>query len=248
MARKTSKPAEVSAEAQAIRESMAEKIAKLFAKAESTNSAAEAATFAEKARALMEAHQLSFADLAQLDKDDALGFENEGLTYWKSENWVGTMAYNLARFYGLEGVRSTHGNQHRLTIIGRESARVTFKAMAPFIKKEIHRLAREEAKRTKTASVWATEIGKAFASRVHQLKAEADAAEATRLAEKPESFALVPVDAIAALMAELFPETKQAPKRKSKVSARAVELAEGISFSGQIMTEASENPFLLAAE
>jgi hypothetical protein len=242
MARKTNKPAEVIA-----RESIADKIAKVMAKAESTNSAEEAATFLAKAHQMMADHQISFLDLAQLDQEDPLGHEPSALTYWKSENWVGVMANALAQYYGLSAIRITEGNQHHLLVIGRESARETFKAMGPFIKKEVHRLAREEAKRTRTASQWATEIGKALSIRLAQMTEENRKSEESRVQEG--GFALVPFDEIDALKEKLFPSgLKEGKSRKVRISARAKEVAEGINLSAQIMEEASENPFLLAAE
>lgn len=244
MARKTQKTAEVIAQ----RETMATKINRLLDKAASTTHEAEAATFMDKAHALMAEHQLSFSDLASLDVEDVTGYDAVALTYWKSENWVGSMAFCLARFYGLEGVRSTVGNQHSLLVIGRQSARETFKAMAPFCKKEVHRLAREKAKEDhRSASVWAGEIGKALALRLQDMKAANDKAEEERIASG--GFALVPYDAIAAIKEELFPSgLKKSPTRKVRISKAAREVAEGINLAGQVGSDAADLARLLAAE
>lgn len=247
MARTSKTAAAAKTEAQVARETIAEKIAKVLAKANGTSNEAEAATFLAKAEAMMTEHQLSFADLAELDKEDPTRPELSALTYWKSENWVGSLANALAGYYGLSAIRMTTGNQHHIAVVGRESAIETFKAMAPYLKKEVHRLSREQAKTsTETPSVISCAIGRALAIRLATLTAEAKAASEARVASG--GMELVPHDAIAAIIERDFGTLKEGKSRRTRISAAAREAANSINLSGQIQADAGDTARMLAAE
>ena len=112
----------------------AQKIKQIIAKAESTNSQAESESLMAKAHQLMTEHGLSMLDLGCLDKDDPLG-RDEDLYNNASDTWQLNVGYALARYYGCRLI-SADGHTKSATkwvIFGRESARITFNLMWPFI-------------------------------------------------------------------------------------------------------------------
>lgn len=208
---------------------IAEKISKIIAKADSTTNDTEADIFMAKAHAMLEAHGLSLLDLGKLDSENPLGQSNN--VYTSSDGWKDKVAFKLAAYYGCELVTVPYGRarKHYVTF-GRESARITFELMLPFVLKQVARIANREFKKGNYASP----------ARAHTAIAGATATRLTRLIwadreREPVGHgvnALVPVDMIQQLRDEAFPSAKPS-KAKNKHDFNAQEAAKEISLHQQ---------------
>lgn len=207
---------------------IAEKISKLIAKADSTSHPEEADLFMAKAQELMMAHGLSLLDIGKLDSDDPVGTTDEAGTYYASEGWAKHLGTQLARYYGCEVMFSQVArNKFAFGIAGRESARVTFALMFPFVVRQVRAQAREAVKcgEASTESRAKTAIGNALTFRIQRLRlAENNNEKATATRN-----ALVPVDLNRAALEERWPNlrtgrtarlntTEAAKNRASKIS------------------------------
>ncbi|TQE99523.1 MAG: DUF2786 domain-containing protein, partial [Spiribacter salinus] len=143
---------------------MAQKIAKLMRKADSTTHPEEAEAFMSKAQELMIQHGLNLLDLGKLH-EDPVDVQREAATSSSSYGWSCKVAGALAALYGCELVYHKHGNNFIYDIVGRESARVTFVMMLPFVLKQIKALARKGYKEGhyNSAMTAATRVGNATA-------------------------------------------------------------------------------------
>lgn len=222
-------------------------IRQLIAQADSTSHPEEAETFMAKANSLMTKYGLDLLDLGRLNNDDPLAAERDAFTTSASYPWARKIAAALARYYGCELVyyKIKSRNVFVYDLIGRESARVTFLLMFPYVKRQVAKLSAEAFNEGHYNSRMqaATHVGNATAVRIARMAA---AAEADRMA-KPASAgggtgvnALVPVDAIAALMAEEFPDVKVAKPTSTKYDHVAQEKAKRVNVNRQA-TKASAN-------
>lgn len=209
---------------------IAQKIAKLIAKADSSTHPEEADAFMAKAHAMLEAHGLSLLDLGKLDSEDAVGRTDRAMV--SSDSWKDKISFRLAAYYGCELVlihaRGTRSSKEYV-VFGRESARVTFQLMAPFVFRQVAKLALAEYKRG------------AYDSRVKALNALAGAlaARLIRLRQANQSRpqgsglgALVPVDMITAARDEAFPDARTT-KAKLTHDYNAQEVAKRVSLNQQ---------------
>lgn len=196
-------------------ETIAAKIAKLIAKADSSTHPEEADTFMTKAQALLEAHGISMLDLGKLG-DDAVGHDEDA--YRSSENWKNKLANQLAIMYGCTLVTDPVTlKQVKYVVFGRESARVTFTLMFPYILRQVQKLANIEQKagRYATRHKAMVAVAGALTIRIYRMNAAAKAGEASTKQTTGVN-ALVPVDIIEAAVAERFPQL-----RMSKATIRA---------------------------
>lgn len=213
---------------------IAEKIAKIIAKADSTTSETEAETFMTKAHALMEQHGLSLLDIGKLDSDDPIGVTEN--TYVSSDGWKDTIAGQLARYYGAELARCPHGRASRsYTVAGRESARITFQLMLPFVIKQVARIALQEWKagnyptRTKAQAA----IANAMGIRLYRLRQE-QKADAVAKHGAARQNALVPVDLVQEALEEHFGGNLRTARSKSwNTDSNAMHKAEQVSLHRQ---------------
>ena len=209
---------------------IAQKIAKLIAKADSSTHPEEADAFMSKAHAMLEAHGLSLLDLGTLDSDDAVGKTDNAML--SSDGGKDKIAFPLAAYYGCElviahapGTRSTK----RYVLFGRESARVTFQLMAPFVFRQVARMALVEQKSGaySTPAKARTALAGALAMRLYRLTAANEA--------RPQGSglnALVPVDIIRQARDLAFP--KATPSRmKHDHDYNAQEVAKRVSLNQQ---------------
>lgn len=187
---------------------IAEKIAKLIAKAESTDNTAEAATFMEKAHQLMEAHGVSLLDVGRLDEEDPVGTTRMSKPL---KPWAVKVAMSLARYYGCRPIQFEDAKQNKMVAFsGRQSARVTAELMVPFVMGQVRKLANEGVKAGdyKSAAVGQRSIGNALYLRINKMHEENKAQEQLQTqAEQARSTALVPVDIIKAEFEEQFPHS-----------------------------------------
>lgn len=207
---------------------IASKIQKIIAKADSTTSDEEAHAFMAKAYQMMEEHGLSLMDLGRLDSDDPVGKTED--VYTSSENWKNYLAGEVARYYGCElvwvGVTTKSVSY---TVFGRESARVTFQLMFPFILRQVMKLATAEVKagQYKTRHRAMVALSAALTARVMKLR---QANEVRHVGSGLN--ALVPVDMIQVAVGEAFPHLK-VRRTKLNYDNRAQELAKNVSLNQQ---------------
>jgi hypothetical protein len=211
---------------------IAEKIKKLIAFADSTAHPEEAETFMAKAHELLLAHGISLLDLGRMG-DDPVG-QSQGAGHNKvNDQWRGDVAHALSTYYGCKTLfDKSRGDNVRWFIFGRESARITFDLMWPYIDRRVLELARREkgAGNYKSIPQARRNIGNALARRIWGLIRAKEAAEA-KAAEagvKPVHAgtgvnALVPVDIIDQFINDAFTvKTNKAAKLNTDSNARAV--------------------------
>lgn len=213
---------------------IAEKIAKIIAKANSTTSETEAETFMAKAQAMMEEHGLNLLDLGRLDAEDPIGHDEK--VYVSSDGWKDKVAGQLALYYGCRLVRDPYTRTSwSYVVFGRESARITFTLMLPYVLKQVAKMALNEhaAGRYSSPARARTALANALAIRLHRLRQKnEDHLEASRGAKGLN--ALVPVDLIKAEMDERYGEKGLRTSRANyKTDHNAMSKAERVSLNRQ---------------
>ena len=208
--------------------SIADKIRKILALADSTAHPEEAASFMEKAQEMLEAHGLSLLDLGRLDSDDPIGTDRDAAKHYAAENWLGLVSGQLAHFYGAEMITSREKNTYYHAVVGRESARLTYHLMQPFVARQVRQLARAALKDGyfRSESSAKTSIGNALALRIHRL---VEGQVERRKEDQPGKGlnALVPVDMIALEIAAQFPNLRKASKERTVSTSAASRAAAG---------------------
>lgn len=211
-------------------DSIKKKIAALLAKAESTDNPFEADSFMAKVNEMLEKHQIEMHEVRKAAGDaDPMGKENGSTNIYASMSWATDVAGALARYYGCEMVYWRRGNHTTYEVIGRESARMTFEMMLPFVlsqaKQQGSRLAKAQGR---TASVCTREVGQALTIRVYKMIPKAEERRAELAAN-----ALVPVSDVKAAMEELYPNLKKARDKKFSYGRAAIEAADKVSINVQ---------------
>lgn len=217
-------------------ESIKTRIAKLLAKAEGTDNAAEAESFMAKVNALLEEHQIEMHEIRQKMANgvdtDPIGKQKGETNIYASMLWARGVASALARYYGCRYVYWKVGNHIRYEILGRESARTTFELMLPFILTQVRLQARNmDSGRSNASSrsVLERQVGQALEIRIWRMVRDADAQRIVLTGR-----GLVPFDNLDALMEDFFPQLKKARQRKAiTLDAAAVEAAKKISLHHQ---------------
>lgn len=214
----------------------ADKIRKLLAKANSTTHPEEAEAFMTKARALMEEHGISLLDLGRLNTDDPVGLDRSVYRANINDRWRFYLIGQLARYYGCKTVYTPEGGNRDYHIVGRESARITFQLMWPFIDRQVMAMAREDVKRGiyRTVSTARHKIGYALAVRISQLLQQSTATEGQGVN------ALVPVDLIEAAMDHYFPGATEGKKRQVSFDVNAQRRAGEVSLHQQVSPNAAQ--------
>lgn len=207
------------------------KISKIIAKADSTTNPEEAETFMAKAQQLMMEHGLSLLDLGRLDSDDPVAVDKDAWSHSASYGFMTKVASAAARYYGVEWCRMRHGKDMVYSVAGRESARVTFMLMLPYLEREIKRVARIAFNEGHYSSRMqaATRCGNALALRIWSMAREEHVTK-----HRGEGLnALVPVDLVEQALAEAFPSMRKGRGGKVTVDAAARKAVEGISLHRQ---------------
>lgn len=216
-----------------------DKIRKIIAKADGTTHPSEAETFMAKAHAMLEAHNLSLLDLADATAADAdeIGTTDDLVTVLKSSYWAKALTFSLAQYFGCRAVLLTRGNHLAFCVTGRESARVTFELMHPYIMRQVRAQGRELSKTGKASSpsAGARAVGNALTDRVNFLIWEERKKEEARV--ESGCRALVPVDAVKAAEAERFPELRTVKSRPKTTTAAARDAADRVSLSHQMTSD-----------
>jgi hypothetical protein len=219
------------------------KIRAIIAKADSTSNAFESSTFMEKAQKMMEEHGLSLLDLGSLDSDDPVGVDVDFYQSFKTTPYWETLATHLAYFFGCKLVVShkSNGNKYH-SIAGRESARVTYTLMWPFVMRQIKTMATADYKSGKFAHPKTAyrDLSIALALRLQTMTlAKQASGNDTRGIN-----ALVPVDLIDLALQERFPNLTPSKTKKVSLDEHAIKRTEGVSLFTQ--TGASKSALKIA--
>jgi len=213
-------------------DSIKTKIAALLAKAEGTDNQFEAEAFMAKVNELLEKHQIDMHEIrAKMGANaDPLGKGAGETNLYASMAWSKDVAVALARYYGCRTVWWKRGNHMNYEVFGRESARITFELMLPFVisqvKQQGRRLWLEHG--VKSQSVWSREVGQALVIRIWALIPKAE----ERRADLGKN-ALVPVDDVQALVDATYSNLKSARAKTMKYTSAAREAAEKVSINQQ---------------
>lgn len=208
------------------------KIAALLAKAEGTNNAFEADAFMAKVNELLEEHQIEMHEIRKdMDRDDdPMGHEKGSTNLYASIKWARDVAGQLALYYGCRFVYWRRGNHFKYEVYGRESARITFELMLPFIVSQVKVHAKREWMNNPgwTLPVWERQVGQALYHRINKLY----------WANKPrreelESKALVPVDDVKAYQDSVLGDIKKDRPVNLSFGHAAEKAAERVSLHQQ---------------
>ena len=214
---------------------IADKIAKILAKADSTTNPEEADTFMAKAQQLMMEHGLSLLDIGKLDSDDPIGTTEQAASFFAAENWAKLVGGQLARFYGCEVMIEQVGrNKYAFGLAGRESARTTFMLMFPFVLKQVRRLAREETKagNFETEARAKTAIGNALGLRIYRMIQEQEDSRREDLPGRGMN-AVVAVDLNRQALEEHWPNLRTSRRRSVKTNSAGRAAAGKVSLHRQ---------------
>jgi hypothetical protein len=212
------------------------RIKALLAKAESTQHPAEREAFTAKAHELLNEYQLDLGEL--IDAEDPVDVTRGDVRGWVP-SWEISLMVAVARYYGCRPVTAkghgrrtdgTFGATIRVDYVGRESARVTADLMFQFIRSQVMAAGRElfKADPSRPLGRHQRDVGNALVIRIQQLmpKAEQDAADSG-------VNALVPVDRIEAMLAELYPDLTKGRVSKIGSTGKARKAADGVSLHRQ---------------
>jgi hypothetical protein len=219
-----------------IMDKIAQRIQKILDKANSTDSDAEAAMLMQKVHNMLDKHGMDLLELGKLD-EDPLGVQKGAVECAPSEKWQVRLIQQVARYYGCQTVYKP-GYINRLngfrcpttiSLAGRESARMTVKAMWPFIRQQVRALGRQLAKETgRGPSSEVNAVANALTLRIHRLVEQQESV----VPQKTRN-ALVPVDEIEAVLAEAFPDLVGGKKVRISSNSKARDAASKVSLYRQ---------------
>ncbi len=206
-------------------ENIKRKISALMAKAESTDNENEALAFMSKAKDLLDQHQIDALTLGT--KNDLMG-QQFGATWKEGNPYKRDLFFAVSAYYGCKGISVSRYKKDPIGMIcGRESARIVFGYMWPFILKQVTR----EAK--KLPNVKLTEarrqVSDALRLRIAKLNLER---ENTESLDQRKS-GLILLDELDLFVEKNYPELRKVSKPYS-MSRKAMELANNISLSEQL--------------
>jgi hypothetical protein len=214
------------------------KIKAMVAKAESTDSMAEADTIMVMVREMLDKHGISLLSIRHTAvSEDPVGTSHEVDGFWAADNWVRKLSDAAASYYGVRVVWHKRGNYTTIAVIGRESCRAAFTAMLPYLRGQVRRFAQRGWANRHYASVskGRTQIGLALCYRLYALKRAKEEAPVS-----PKQAAglnmLVPVDEIEIELASAFPNMKVIDlyKKVARPSAQAILDAAEINLADQL--------------
>lgn len=215
-----------------------ERIRKVLAKAEGTDNAAEAEMLMAKVNQMLEEHNFSMLDLATLETDDPIGTTKKTSKFRNNDGWMRVLAAQVAQYYGCQaiiGYDPYTKHTKYIHITGRESNRVTFEVMMPYIKAQVVKagrmLHRDEPHRYTSERMGARHVANALSFRIARMIREKEAQEKSRVATGQR--ALVPVDMIKRQMQVDFPSLRDSRATSLSTSGKAREAAQGISLHRQ---------------
>lgn len=221
-----------------------ERIAKLLAKAEHANTSdIERDTFMRKVNELLEEYQLEIWEVRDAGQDP-LGHGEGEAGLFQSMPWSRELAWAVAKYYYVKVVFTGEVRKSRkiYDVIGRESCRMTFELMLPFVVSQIRQQARkmvttyEERGAVISKTKAERYVANALIVRIRNLVNERGEQVKKVQLDTANDFtgrALVLVDEAEALMGDLWPAAKAAPARSLASTALAKELAGKVSLNHQ---------------
>lgn len=214
-------------------ESIKLKIAALLAKAESTKNEFEAAAFMAKVNELLEKHQMEMHEVrsARESAGDPMGKQKGEANIYASMMWARDLGGALARYYGCRFVYWKIGNHLKYEVVGRESSRVTFELMLPFVITQVKLQARKldgVTGNAKSHSILARQVGQALEIRIWKLVGAND-----KRRVEITGRGLVPVDDLDAAMDQFFPNLKIKKSKPITLDQAAVDAAAKIGLHHQ---------------
>ncbi len=212
-----------------------EKIAKILAKAKSTDSEAEAEMLLAKAAQMMEEHQIEAHELG--DASDPIGMTAAGRFQAGPPSYKFEVMRSLARLYGCKTLRMYNPPElnaakdgyktqtWRIEITGPLSARVTTELMTDYVWEQLLALAKAQGKQFDIKpSIQLRKLVNALTGRIWGMVREAEKADKPRTVAATKN-ALVVKEATEAFYDQLYAEIKltqgKAGKRSSNSAARA---------------------------
>lgn len=217
------------------------RVQQMVAKAESTDSAAEAESIMIKVRQMLDQHGISLLTVARYAGEyDPVGTTRGVYGFWAADNWMRKLSDAASWYYGVRVVWSKRGNYTEIAVVGRESCRAAYTAMLPYLRGQVNRLANQGWSRGHypTVSKGRTQIGLALTYRLYALYWARD----ENAIQDPTGRVtaginmLVPVDEVANQLAIDFPNVKSARETKDRVrpSEAAIRAAAEISLAEQL--------------
>lgn len=216
-----------------------EKIKAILAKAASTEFEHEAALFADKARQLMEQHQI---DVTDLEHDDPVDISKPYSATTSAPSYKKHLWTSLAKYYGCRTVLNwTSATEYTVDVIGRESARITLELMFPFVMEQVRKAAKriyDEKKHLGELTVerCVRSVANALILRIQEEIANREPPKATTQGGKN---ALVTMDAVQALIERTYKHLTSGSKRGIGTDGAARAAAKGISLNRQTGNSAS---------
>lgn len=225
-----------------------EKIQQMVAKAESTDSMAEAETIMTMVRKLLDQHGVSLLTITKHQRRDLdpVGTSRNVYGWWAADNWMRKLSHAASRYYGVEVIWFKKGNRTDIAIVGRESCRAAYLAMLPYLRLQVNRLAKRgwHNYHYKSESIGRNQIGIALSYRLYALAREKKAEQETLGGKQGAGLnALIPVDEIEIEMRESFPDVKSADiwKRAARPSQEAINAAAEVSLADQLAQKGAPN-------
>lgn len=230
---------------------------KVLALAEGTNNMEEAALMMNKVHAMLREHNVTLLDVAQADTVDPVDASREAAYCWISNSWVKKVASALARLYGCQMVTQQQGNKLLMSIVGRQSARVTWEVMLPFVVAQVKSEARADrdsaitdlvaatgwdwdraSKHSRVKGIGAYEraVGNALVYRINGMARENEYQDSARV--KAGERALVPVDMVEHALIAAFPNLRMLKARTLSTTSQAVASAQRVSLHHQTTASA----------
>lgn len=217
------------------------KISQMVAKAESTDSLAEAESIMMKVREMLDKHGVTLLSLSELEarSADPVGTSRDVLGYWAADGWMRRLSNAAAWFYGVQVVWTKQGNYTSIHVVGRESCRAAYVAMLPYLHIRVKRLASDGYYKNRYQSIsrGRTAIGNALTHRLLILAAEKEDADTKLHGKQAKGVnALVPLDDLQIELREQFPEAREAQSRAhtTRLSLVAIADAATVDLNAQI--------------
>ena len=216
-----------------------QKIQQMVAKAESTDSAAEAESIMVKVREMLDRHGISLLSVKRHANDyDPVATSRDIYGFWAADNWMRKLSDAAAWYYGVRIVWTKRGNYTSIAVVGRESCRAAFTAMLPYLRGQVNRLASQGWSRHDypTVSKGRSQIGLALAHRLYALWHMKQEEQAAHTVAASGMNMLVPVDKLKMQMEEDFPGIKPIKdmKDRARPSAKAIADAATINVADQL--------------
>lgn len=211
------------------------KLTALIAKAKSTTNEHEAAAFMAKAEELMEQYQIEVYELG--DESDLMGLEHMLDSSIAAPVWLTSLPRAIALYYGCKTMRNwkapdgTTNKKYTITLVGRESARITTMLMTDFIIDQVKAEGAKLAPQIGVSKDKATlRVANALVSRIYGEISQRKPDEAGTVAAKN---ALIIRNEVDAFFEKAFPNAVMKNGRSRITNELAIDAANRVSLHRQ---------------